>query len=213
MSNQHEHGHVHGEDCKHHHQRIVIQPVAAELSAAAAASSSACALPDETMLPAAPVDLLVIAVKASNLEMCQSVVEQHPTSVHECDSQDGATAAHWAALMGNLSILRYLADAGAPLDARVRDSGMAPIHWACTRGNTEVRRKHPSQACCIHTDQEKYKSGVGPKMLAFLADYDCSAAFSARCTCSWHWHERVLWNFSFHRLHVHASFLLEAMHA
>merc|ERR1719436_707128 len=87
---------------------------------------------DEGGATAAPVDLLVIAVKSSNLHMCKAIIEEHPDALSAMDSQDGATAAHWAALIGNLEVLTFLADAGAPLEATVATSGMAPIHWAST---------------------------------------------------------------------------------
>ena len=47
------------------------------------------------------------------------------------------TAAHRAALAGDLSTLRALRAAGEPLDAFSAD-GFQPIHWACVGGHVAV---------------------------------------------------------------------------
>jgi ankyrin repeat protein len=48
---------------------------------------------------------------------------------------EGHTCIHWAAKRGNYEILKYLHDAGAPLDqASLTDPRMMPIHWAASDG-------------------------------------------------------------------------------
>jgi hypothetical protein len=79
-----------------------------------------------------------MAVRSGSREMCEEMVRKHPEAVHGCDSENGATAVHWAALMGDADLVGWLAGQGARIDTVVEVSGMQPIHWAATRGHTEV---------------------------------------------------------------------------
>ena len=119
-------------------------------------------MPDVT-----PVDLLTAAIKASNLELCQKIAQEYPTALSERDSRDGATAAHWAALMGSLEILNWLVELGVPLDVVVASSGMQPIHWAATRGHVDVVRLLLRQGVTIDALDIKHTSP-----LAIAAQYD-----------------------------------------
>jgi len=123
--------------------------------------------PAAQALPAPPIDLLVIAVKSNNRQMCQAIVESHPEALDGFDSHDGATPAHWAALLGNLPLLEYLADAGAPLDKPVEASGMAPIHWAATRGQVEIVRLLLQRGIDINATDAKHTTA-----LAIASQYD-----------------------------------------
>ena len=87
---------------------------------------------------ASPTDLLTAGIKQDSLGMCEAVCLQHPEALHGRDSTDQATPAHWCALLGNVAILEWLAKQGSPMTDVVVSSGMQPIHWACTRGHTEV---------------------------------------------------------------------------
>lgn len=51
----------------------------------------------------------------------------------------GYTIAHWAALDGNVDLIRYLSDGGVSLDLSCFGTqGQKPIHWACRKGNVAV---------------------------------------------------------------------------
>lgn len=51
----------------------------------------------------------------------------------------GYTPAHWAALDGNVEIMRYLVERSAPVDLPcLGTQGPKPIHWACRKGHTDV---------------------------------------------------------------------------
>lgn len=51
----------------------------------------------------------------------------------------GYTPAHWAALDGNIEVMRYLIECGAPVDLScLGTQGPRPIHWACRKGHTAV---------------------------------------------------------------------------
>ena len=52
---------------------------------------------------------------------------------------DGHTLMHWAAKRGDLDLVRFLAEKGAPLFGTSADGvGMEPIHWAVTDGHLPV---------------------------------------------------------------------------
>lgn len=51
----------------------------------------------------------------------------------------GYTPAHWAALDGNVEVMRYLVERSAPVDLScLGTQGPRPIHWACRKGRTAV---------------------------------------------------------------------------
>lgn len=131
-SHSHSHGH---EDCQHdhgHHSRSPEPLITANLIVHAEAEDM-----HATSAPST-ADLLVMAVRSGSREMCEEIVRKHPEAVQGCDSENGATAVHWAALMGDADLLGWLAGQGAQIDTTVEISGMQPIHWAATRGHTEV---------------------------------------------------------------------------
>ena len=51
----------------------------------------------------------------------------------------GYTPAHWAALDGNIEVMRYLVERNAPVDLScLGTQGPRPIHWACRKGHSAV---------------------------------------------------------------------------
>jgi len=51
----------------------------------------------------------------------------------------GYTPAHWAALDGNVEVMRYLVERSAPVDLScLGTQGPRPVHWACRKGHTAV---------------------------------------------------------------------------
>lgn len=66
-------------------------------------------------------------------------VEKFGTEVLRARDEWGYTPAHWAALDGNVEIMRFMIDRGAPIDLPcLGTQGPRPIHWACRKG----RLKH-----------------------------------------------------------------------
>jgi ankyrin repeat protein len=131
----HSHSHGHGENCQHdhdHHSRSPEPSIAVDSIVHAEAEDI-----HATTAPS-PADLLVMAVRSGSREMCEEIVRKHPAAVQGCDSENGATAVHWAALVGEVDLVGWLAEQGAQIDPAVEVSGMQPIHWAATRGHTEV---------------------------------------------------------------------------
>jgi ankyrin repeat protein len=83
--------------------------------------------------------ILIQLIRAGVTAGVHSHLEREPDSVHVRDD-DGSSCVHWAALCGRLGLLQHLELHGAPLDARVEESGMTPMHWACTSGRLNVVR-------------------------------------------------------------------------
>ena len=52
-----------------------------------------------------PQDLLCMAIKQGETEQAKQLVAQFPEALNAVDTMDGATAAHWAALFGNVELL------------------------------------------------------------------------------------------------------------
>ena len=69
--------------------------------------------------------------------------------------------------MGNLSVIEWLADSNAPLDTPIESSGMAPIHWASTRGHVDAVRLLLQRG--VHIDSLDSKKTTP---LAIAAQYD-----------------------------------------
>lgn len=70
--------------------------------------------------------------------MEQLVEKLGPESLSSRDEW-GYTPAHWAALDGNVEVMRYLIERGAPVDMSCLGiQGPKPIHWACRKGHTAI---------------------------------------------------------------------------
>ena len=86
-----------------------------------------------------PVDLLVAAIKMQQSETVRALVAQFPRAADECDLQDGATPAHWAALFGDVENLDYLSKFGAKLDRKILKSGMEVLPTTISCHPTHMR--------------------------------------------------------------------------
>ena len=124
-------------------------------------------VPVATPTEVQPVDLLAQAIKVNNLELCKKLSQEFPSALSEKDTRDGATAAHCAALVGSVEILEWLIELGVSVDTEVASSGMQPIHWACTRGHTEVVRLLLREGVSVNALDIKHTSP-----LAIAAQYD-----------------------------------------
>lgn len=62
-------------------------------------------------------------------------VEKEGTKILRERDEWGYTPAHWAALDGNVEIMRFIIDRAAPIDLPcLGTQGPRPIHWACRKG-------------------------------------------------------------------------------
>ena len=67
------------------------------------------------------------------------MVEHQSVEILSARDEWGYTPAHWAALDGNLPVMRYLVERGAPVNlACLGTQGPRPIHWACRKGHTAI---------------------------------------------------------------------------
>lgn len=68
-------------------------------------------------------------------------VEKSGTEVLRSRDEWGYTPTHWVALDGNVEIMRYIVDRGAPIDLPcLGTQGPRPIHWACRKGNKVINK-------------------------------------------------------------------------
>lgn len=62
-------------------------------------------------------------------------VEKKGTKILRERDEWGYTPAHWAALDGNVELMRFIIDKSAPIDLPcLGTQGPRPIHWACRKG-------------------------------------------------------------------------------
>ena len=132
---------------------LVPSPLAIPDPAAAAATT---ALP--TLSPPPSMDIFE-AIKLGLTTLVKRLVKDHedeasagaaasssaPSPTHSLQAflrqrdRDGHTVMHWAAKRGDVELVRFLADKGAPLFETSLDSvGMEPIHWAVTDGHLPI---------------------------------------------------------------------------
>jgi len=108
-----------------------------------------------------------MAIKQGETEQAKQLVAQFPEALNAVDTMDGATAAHWAALFGNVELLELFITEGAEPDARIESSGMQPMHWASTRGHVDVVKLLLSKGCDINAVDIKQTTA-----LVIAAQYD-----------------------------------------
>ena len=133
MSHSHSHSHINGDhdhtNCPHDHGHgNEVSPVNEHMHH------------EEAVVSKQPVDLLIDAIRQGDLDTCKLVALQSPEAIQSRYSNDDATPAHWCALFGELKVMEWLKEVGAPLHERVSRSGMQPLHWACTKGHTDIVR-------------------------------------------------------------------------
>lgn len=69
----------------------------------------------------------------------ESLVEKLGVESLSARDQWGYTPAHWAALDGNVEVMRYLVERSVPVDLPcLGTQGPRPIHWACRKGHVAV---------------------------------------------------------------------------
>lgn len=69
----------------------------------------------------------------------QTLVEIHGVGILSSRDEQGNTVAHWCALGGHVTLLRYLLELKAPCDEHsLFETQPKPIHWACVNGHIAV---------------------------------------------------------------------------
>lgn len=88
-----------------------------------------------------PIDYFIFLNRAFFRELSEiaEFVEKSGTEVLRARDEWGYTPAHWVALDGNVEVMRYIVDRGAPIDLHcLGTQGPRPIHWACRKGNKNL---------------------------------------------------------------------------
>lgn len=75
-------------------------------------------------------------IKSGELCEVEKHVEKYGNEILSARDKHGYTPAHWAALDGNVEIMRYLVERNGPVDLPcLGTQGPRPIHWACRKGH------------------------------------------------------------------------------
>ncbi|XP_014259786.1 palmitoyltransferase akr1 isoform X2 [Cimex lectularius] len=87
----------------------------------------------------------------------------------------GYTPAHWAALDGNVEVMRYLVERSAPVDLPcLGTQGPRPIHWACRKGHSAVVQVLLQAGVAVNAADFK---GLTPLMTAAMFGRAATAAY------------------------------------
>ena len=87
----------------------------------------------------------------------------------------GYTPAHWAALDGNVEMMRYLVERNAPVDLPcLGTQGPRPIHWACRKGHAAVVQVLLQAGVAVNAADFK---GLTPLMTACMYGRTATAAY------------------------------------
>ncbi|KAF4519782.1 hypothetical protein B566_EDAN009032 [Ephemera danica] len=87
-------------------------------------------------------------VRTGELIDIEALVEKLGSEALSSRDQWGYTPAHWAALDGNLDVMRYLVERSVPVDLPcLGTQGPRPIHWACRKGHVAVVQVLLQRAC------------------------------------------------------------------
>ncbi|KAJ1519451.1 hypothetical protein ONE63_004741 [Megalurothrips usitatus] len=110
-------------------------------------------------------------------EVCdlEVLVEQHGSEILKARDEWGYTPAHWAALDGNLPVMRYLVERGAPVDLScLGTQGQRPIHWACRKGHAAIVQVLLKSGVAVNAADFK---GLTPLMTACVFGRSATAAY------------------------------------
>lgn len=130
--------------------------------------------------PAEPTDPYQSAVVAAlnhfaregDLEYVRAIVKKHPDLVDASEtprperkplSTDGYSPLHWAARMGHIEVVDYLAKRGANINVRDND-GWTPLHLAAQHGHLDVVKLLVARGAdvCAKTDPQPETSDPVP---------------------------------------------------
>ncbi|XP_066145241.1 uncharacterized protein Patsas [Euwallacea fornicatus] len=115
-------------------------------------------------------------VKADGeLSDVEDYVEKHGIEVLRARDEWGYTPAHWAALDGNVELMRFFIDRGAPVDLPcLGTQGPRPVHWACRKGHSAVVQVLLQAGVAINAADFK---GLTPLMTACMFGRTATAAY------------------------------------
>ncbi|XP_044749443.1 probable protein S-acyltransferase 23 isoform X2 [Coccinella septempunctata] len=114
-------------------------------------------------------------VKSGEISEIEELIEKSGTQVLRFRDEWGYTPAHWAALDGNVEIMRLIVDRGAPFDLPCLGiQGPRPIHWACRKGHTAVVQVLLQAGVAVNAADFK---GLTPLMTACMFGRTATAAY------------------------------------
>ncbi|EEB15132.1 Palmitoyltransferase TIP1, putative [Pediculus humanus corporis] len=114
-------------------------------------------------------------VRNGKVSAIESFIEQHGSECLKSRDEWGYTPAHWAALDGNIEIMRYLVECNAPVDLScLGTQGPRPIHWACRKGHTAIVQLLITAGVAVNATDFK---GLTPLMTASMFGRGTTAAF------------------------------------
>ena len=125
-------------------------------------------LPLAQAVPIARLDALldeeaIEAIRSGDQGAFAQLLDRTPALLEAIDGNSCGTAMHWAALVGDLGLVRMLRERGARMD-RCATAGMQPLHWACTRGHLPVVEYLVVEAGCAADATDA--RGTTPLMVA-----------------------------------------------
>ncbi|XP_059478437.1 uncharacterized protein LOC132198416 [Neocloeon triangulifer] len=114
-------------------------------------------------------------VRTGELRDIEALVENVGSEILSSRDQWGYTPAHWAALDGNVNVMRYLVERSAPVDLPcLGTQGPRPIHWACRKGHVAVVQVILQAGVAVNAADFK---GLTPLMTACMFGKAATAAY------------------------------------
>lgn len=114
-------------------------------------------------------------LRAGEIGAVDELVEKNGLSVLSARDEWGYTPAHWAALDGNIEVMRYLIERNGPVDLScLGTQGPRPIHWACRKGHSAIVQLLLKAGVAVNAADFK---GLTPLMTACMFGKFATAAF------------------------------------
>ncbi|XP_043521372.1 probable protein S-acyltransferase 23 isoform X2 [Frieseomelitta varia] len=114
-------------------------------------------------------------LRAGEIGAVDELVEKNGLNVLSARDEWGYTPAHWAALDGNIEVMRYLIERNGPVDLScLGTQGPRPIHWACRKGHSAIVQLLLKAGVAVNAADFK---GLTPLMTACMFGKFATAAF------------------------------------
>ncbi|EAA14821.2 AGAP008928-PA, partial [Anopheles gambiae str. PEST] len=121
------------------------------------------------------MDDIFDVIKSGELSEVENLVEKVGQEALSARDKHGYTPAHWAALDGNVEMMRYLVERNAPVDLPcLGTQGPRPIHWACRKGHAAVVQVLLQAGVAVNAADFK---GLTPLMTACMYGRTATAAY------------------------------------